>query len=316
MRFGIPNQTDVIVGTAFIVLLLEATRRSLGPALAIIAAVFLLYALTGPRGLIPITLPDLISHRGYQLDRLISQMFVTTEGIFGVALGVSTQFVFLFVLFGSMLDKAGAGKYFIDLANAFLGMYRGGAAKASVVSSGLTGMVSGSSLANVVTTGTFTIPLMKRTGFPAYKAGAVEVAVSTNGQLMPPVMGAAAFIIAEFTGLPYIDVVTAAFIPAVISYLALFYIVPLEALKLRSEEHTSELQSRGHLVCRLPLAKKNAASSDSGLTARGNDGGNRAADPSGGCRRAGRAVQPPTDGGTDRSGTRQSPTTTGGTART
>ena len=232
MRFGIPNQTDVIVGTAFIVMLLEATRRSLGPALAIIAAVFLLYALTGPRGLIPITLPDLISHRGYQLDRLISQMFVTTEGIFGVALGVSTQFVFLFVLFGSMLDKAGAGKYFIDLANAFLGMFKGGAAKASVVASGLSGMVSGSSLANVVTTGTFTIPLMKRTGLPAYKAGAVEVAVSTNGQLMPPVMGAAAFIIAEFTGLPYIDVVTAAFIPAVVSYLALFYIVHLEALKL------------------------------------------------------------------------------------
>ena len=231
-RFGIPLQRETLLGTVFLVLLLEATRRSLGPALAIIGAIFILYSMLGPRGQIPITLPDLISHRGYELDRIISQMYVTTEGIFGVALGVSTQFVFLFVLFGSMLERAGAGKYFIDLANAFLGVFRGGPAKASVVASGLTGMVSGSSLANVVTTGTFTIPLMKRSGYPPHKAAATEVAVSTNGQLMPPVMGAAAFIMAEFTGLPYLEVVKAAFIPAVISYLALFYIVHLEALKL------------------------------------------------------------------------------------
>ncbi|MDZ7707519.1 MAG: TRAP transporter fused permease subunit [Trueperaceae bacterium] len=231
-RFGIPLQREVVIGTIFLVLLLEATRRALGPALTVIGSLFLLYALLGPRGLIPITLPDLIAHRGYGLDRIVSQMFVTTEGVFGVALGVSTQFVFLFVLFGSMLDKAGAGKYFIDVANSFLGVFRGGPAKAAVVASGMTGMVSGSSLANVVTTGTFTIPLMKRTGYPAYKAAATEVAVSTNGQLMPPVMGAAAFIIAEFTGVPYIEVVKAAFVPAVIAYLALFYIVHLEALKL------------------------------------------------------------------------------------
>jgi TRAP transporter 4TM/12TM fusion protein len=231
-RFGIPLEREVILGGVFMLLLLEATRRSLGPALTVIGTAFLLYAMMGPRGLIPITLPDLISHRGYPLERIVSQMFVTTEGIFGVALGVSTQFVFLFVLFGSMLDKAGAGKFFIDLANAFLGVFRGGPAKAAVVASGMTGMVSGSSLANVVTTGTFTIPLMKRAGYPAHKAGATEVAVSTNGQLMPPVMGAAAFIMAEFTGLPYLSVVSAAFVPAVIAYLALFYIVHLEALKL------------------------------------------------------------------------------------
>ncbi len=231
-RFGIPIQREVWLGSITIILLLEATRRSLGPALAVIGGVFLLYAMMGPRGAIPYTLPDLIAHRGYPIDRIISQMYVTTEGVFGVALGVSVQFVFLFVLFGSMLDRAGAGKYFIDLANAFLGVYRGGPAKAAVVASGMTGMVSGSSLANVVTTGTFTIPLMKRAGYPAHKAAGVEVAVSTNGQLMPPVMGAAAFIIAEFTGLPYFDIVRAAFVPAVISFIALFWIVHLEALKL------------------------------------------------------------------------------------
>ena len=129
-RFGIPLQRETVLGTVFLALLLEATRRSLGPALAVIGALFILYSMLGPRGQIPITLPDLISHRGYTLDRIISQMYVTTEGIFGVALGVSTQFVFLFVLFGSMLDKAGAGKYFIELANAFLGVFRGGPAKA------------------------------------------------------------------------------------------------------------------------------------------------------------------------------------------
>ena len=231
-RFGIPIQREVVLGSVTILLLLEATRRSLGPALSIVASVFLLYALSGPRGLIPVQLPDLIAHRGYPIERLISQMYVTTEGIFGIALGVSVQFVFLFVLFGSMLDRAGAGKYFIDLANAFLGTFRGGPAKASVVASGMTGMVSGSSLANVVTTGTFTIPLMKRAGFPGHKAAGIEVAVSTNGQLMPPVMGAAAFIIAEFTNLPYFEVIRAAAIPAVISFIALFYIVHLEALKL------------------------------------------------------------------------------------
>ncbi|MEM7734504.1 MAG: TRAP transporter permease [Deinococcota bacterium] len=232
-RFGIPIEREVWFGVIFMVLLLEATRRSLGPALAIIGLVFLTYALIGPQGLLSfLRLPGLIAHRGYDVNRIISQMYVTTEGVFGIALGVSTQFVFLFVLFGSMLDKAGAGKYFIDVANSNLGTLRGGPAKAAVVASGLTGMVSGSSLANVVTTGTFTIPLMKRSGYPAHKAGATEVAVSTNGQLMPPVMGAAAFIMAEFVGIKYFDVVRAAFVPAIVSYIALFYVVHLEALKL------------------------------------------------------------------------------------
>ncbi|ERN42572.1 TRAP transporter, 4TM/12TM fusion protein [Rubidibacter lacunae KORDI 51-2] len=231
-RTGIPLAREVWLGAIFILVLLEATRRTVGPSLAIIAGLFIVYSLTGPRGTIPINLPELIAHRGYPIDRLISQMYVTSEGIFGVALGVSTNFVFLFVLFGSMLDKAGAGRFFVDVANSFLGGLRGGPAKAAVVASGLTGTISGSSLANVVSTGTFTIPLMVRAGYPAIKAAAIEVAVSTNGQLMPPVMGAAAFIIAEFTDQSYPNVLKAAVVPAVISYLALFYIVHLEALKL------------------------------------------------------------------------------------
>ena len=219
-------QLDIIVALVGIVILLETGRRVLGVALSIIAIVFLSYDVLGPY------MPELIIHKGASLNKLAGHMFLTTEGIFGVPLGVSTGFVFLFVLFGSLLDKAGAGEYFINLAFAVLGKFRGGPAKASVVASGFTGIMSGSSIANTVTTGTFTIPLMKRTGFRPEQAGAVEVAASTNGQLMPPVMGAAAFIIAEFLGLAYTDVIYAAFIPAFISYFALFYIVHLEALKL------------------------------------------------------------------------------------
>ena len=219
-------QLDIIVALVGIVILLETGRRVLGVALSIIAIVFLSYDVLGPY------MPELIIHKGASLNKLAGHMFLTTEGIFGVPLGVSTGFVFLFVLFGSLLDKAGAGEYFINLAFAILGKFRGGPAKASVVASGFTGIMSGSSIANTVTTGTFTIPLMKRTGFRPEQAGAVEVAASTNGQLMPPVMGAAAFIIAEFLGLAYTDVIYAAFIPAFISYFALFYIVHLEALKL------------------------------------------------------------------------------------
>ena len=217
---------DIVVALIGIVILLEAGRRVLGIALTIIALMFLSYDVLGPY------MPELIIHKGASLNKLAGHMFLTTEGIFGVPLGVSTGFVFLFVLFGSLLDKAGAGEYFINLAFSLLGKYRGGPAKASVVASGFTGIMSGSSIANTVTTGTFTIPLMKRTGFSPEQAGAVEVAASTNGQLMPPVMGAAAFIIAEFLGMSYTDVIYAAFIPAFVSYFALFYIVHLEALKL------------------------------------------------------------------------------------
>ena len=177
-------------------------------------------------------MPELLRHRGLPLDFAVNDIYLSTSGIFGVPLGVSASIIFLFVLFGSLLDRAGAGKYFIDVAFAAFGRFRGGAAKAAIVASGASGLYSGSSIANTVMTGTFTIPLMKKVGLPPHKAGAVEVAASTNGQLMPPVMGAAAFIMAEILGIPYIDVVRAAIIPALISYLALFYVVHLEALKL------------------------------------------------------------------------------------
>ena len=229
MRPGAYIQRDVIMGVITVIVLLEAARRALGMALSIIAIVFLIYDYFGQY------MPDLIAHKGASITKLAGQMYLTTEGIFGVPLGVSAGFVFLFVLFGALLEKAGAGEYFINMAYAGLGKYRGGPAKASVAASGLTGIISGSSIANTVTTGTFTIPLMKRLGFPAHKAAAVEVAASTNGQLMPPIMGAAAFIIAEFLGLAYTDVVMAAFIPAFVSYFALFYIVHLESLKLGLE---------------------------------------------------------------------------------
>jgi TRAP transporter 4TM/12TM fusion protein len=225
-RQGLPNQLDIWMGIILIVLLLEAARRSLGPALTILGGIFLAYTIFGPY------LPEVLRHRGVPLDFIISDMYLTTTGIFGVPLGVSTDFVFLFVLFGAMLDRAGGGKYFIDVAFSALGTFRGGPAKAAVLASGLTGLVSGSSIANTVTTGTFTIPLMKKVGFPGYKAAAVEVAASTNGQLMPPVMGAAAFIMAEVVGLPYLDVVRAAFLPAIISYLALFWVVHIESMKM------------------------------------------------------------------------------------
>ncbi|HOP45192.1 MAG TPA: TRAP transporter fused permease subunit, partial [Flavobacteriales bacterium] len=176
-------------------------------------------------------MPELISHRGASLSRTMSHQWLTTEGVFGVAIGVSTSFVFLYVLFGSMLEKAGAGAYFIKVAFSLLGHMRGGPAKAAVVASGLSGVISGSSIANVVTTGTFTIPLMKRVGFPKTKAGAIEVAASVNGQLMPPVMGAAAFLMVEYVGISYFEVIKHALLPAIICYAALFYIVHLEAVK-------------------------------------------------------------------------------------
>lgn len=224
-RPGLPTIPDLIAAGVGMVLLLEATRRTLGPALLIIACIFLFYTFAGRY------MPDLISHRGSSFQRAMSQQWLTAEGVFGIALGVSTGFVFLFVLFGALLDKAGAGNYFIKVAFSLLGHFRGGPAKAAVVASGLTGLISGSSIANVVTTGTFTIPLMKRVGFPAERAGAVEVAASTNGQIMPPVMGAAAFLMVEYVGIPYVDVIRHAFLPAVISYIGLLYLVHLEALK-------------------------------------------------------------------------------------
>ncbi|WP_076589483.1 TRAP transporter permease [Vibrio ostreicida] len=224
-RSGAPTTADIVVAVTGMILLLEATRRALGPPLMVVAAVFLLYTFGGPY------MPDVIAHKGASLNKAMSHLWLTTEGVFGVALGVSTSFVFLFVLFGAMLERAGAGAYFIKVAFSLLGHMKGGPAKAAVVASGLSGLVSGSSIANVVTTGTFTIPLMKRVGFPGTKAGAVEVAASTNGQLTPPIMGAAAFLMVEYVGISYVEVIKAAILPALISYIALIYIVHLEACK-------------------------------------------------------------------------------------
>ena len=226
-RSGLPTDSQIWVGTLGLLILLEASRRSLGPALTLVASIFLAYSYFGQGWLIP----DLIAHQGQSLNSIINRQWLSTEGVFGIPLGVSTAFVFLFVLFGSLLDKGGAGNYFIQMAFAGLGHLRGGPAKAAVVGSAATGLISGSSIANVVTTGTFTIPLMKRVGFSSEKAGAVEVSSLVNGQIMPPVMGAAAFLMVEFIGISYLEVITHAFIPAVISYISLIYIVHLEALK-------------------------------------------------------------------------------------
>ncbi|MFV2034647.1 MAG: TRAP transporter permease, partial [Halocynthiibacter sp.] len=222
---GRRTDLEITVAVLGVIALLEVTRRVLGMALVIVAAVFLIYAFFGPY------MPEMISHRGMSISRFADHFWMTTEGVFGLPLGVSNSFIFLFVLFGGLLEKAGAGNFFIKLSFSLLGHLRGGPGKAAVVSSGLTGLVSGSAIANVVTTGTFTIPLMKRSGFSAEKAAAIEVSSSINGQLMPPVMGAAAFLMTELVGISYFEVIKSAFLPAVISYIGLFYIVHLEAVK-------------------------------------------------------------------------------------
>lgn len=228
IRVGTPIVMDIVVGLVLVVLLLEAARRVIGPALPVIAICFCTYAFLSSQWFIP----DVLQAKSVSLNKFIGQMTMSTEGIYGVPLDVSAKIVFLFVLFGSMLDKAGGGRYFIRLSMGLLGGFKGGPAKAAILGSGLTGMVSGSSIANIVTTGTFTIPMMKKVGYPPTKAAAVEVAASTDGQLAPPIMGAAAFIIAEYVNVPYIEVVKAAAIPAFASYAALFYISHIEASKL------------------------------------------------------------------------------------
>ena len=229
MRAGVPIVRDLVFGVILVLLLLEATRRSVGPALPVIAVLFTAYAFLGPY------MPDMLAFKGVSLTKYISNITLSSEGIYGIPLGVSTSIVYLFVLFGALLDNAGAGRFFTRLAISVLGGFKGGAAKAAVAASGFTGIVSGSSIANIVTTGPFTIPLMKKIGYPPKKAAAVEVAASTDGQLMPPIMGAAAFIIAEYVNVPYIEVVKAAAIPALVSYFGLFCITHLEASKLGIE---------------------------------------------------------------------------------
>ena len=238
-RPGMPTTLDLVVAVTGLALLLEAARRALGLPMVILAIVFLGYIFLGPY------MPEVIAHRGASLAKGMSHIWLTTEGVFGVALSVSASFIFLFVLFGALLETAGAGNYFIKSAIALLGHMRGGPAKAAVVASASTGLISGSSIANVVTTGTFTIPLMKSVGYRADKAAAVEVASSVNGQLMPPVMGAAAFLMVEYVGITYVQVMKHAILPALISYIALFYIVHLEALKAGMEGLPRRQQSSG-----------------------------------------------------------------------
>ncbi|PHR74428.1 MAG: C4-dicarboxylate ABC transporter [Arcobacter sp.] len=239
MRLGVPNKLDLITSVIGLVLLLEATRRSLGPPLMIVAVLALSYAYFGGG-----------DYGGASLNKIVSHMWITTEGAFGIALGVSASMVFLFVLFGSLLEQAGAGNYFIRVAFSLMGHFKGGPAKAAVVSSAMTGMISGSSIANVVTTGTFTIPLMKKVGFSAEKAGAIEVAASTNGQLTPPIMGAAAFLMVEYVGIPFTDIIKHAILPALISYIALIYIVHLEAMKadMKGMPRVHKLSRLGKLI--------------------------------------------------------------------
>jgi TRAP transporter 4TM/12TM fusion protein len=228
-RPGQPNLQDVIVATVGLLLLLEATRRAVGMPMTVLAILFLAYILLGRY------LPDVLAHKGASWERMLSHQWLTTEGVFGVALGVSVSYIFIFVLFGALLDRAGAGNYMMQVSFAMLGHLRGGPAKVAVVSSALNGLISGSSVSNVVSGGIFTIPLMTKAGYGGVKAGAIETASSVNGQIMPPVMGAAAFLMVEYVGIPYTDIVKHAFLPAIISYIALFYIVHLEAMKLGME---------------------------------------------------------------------------------
>ena len=228
-RPGLWTSSDIIMSGIGMAVLLIAVYRSLGLPLVIIASLFLCLAFFGGYSE---WVGSITNYGGASFKKAMGHYWMQTEGVFGVALGVSTTMIFLFVLFGALLEKAGGGNWFIKVAIALLGALRGGPAKASVLSSMMTGMISGSSIANTVTTGTFTIPLMKRIGFSREKAGAVEVASSTNGQLTPPVMGAAAFLMVEYVNIPYIEVIKHAFLPAVISYIALLYIVHLESLKM------------------------------------------------------------------------------------
>ncbi|PID36538.1 MAG: C4-dicarboxylate ABC transporter [Rhodobacterales bacterium] len=241
---GLADQSDAWFALAGVIFLFIAAYRTLGPVMVVLAMVFMAYVFWGSSEMVP----DQIRWAGASLRKAMSHMWITSEGVFGIALGVSTKFVFLFVLFGALLDKAGAGGYFIKMAFGALGHLRGGPAKAAVVGSAATGLISGSSIANVVTTGTFTIPLMKRVGFSAEKAGSVEVASSVNGQIMPPVMGAAAFLMVEYVGISYVEVITHAFLPAVISYIALVYIVHLEAVKNRMPTIGDRTVSMGKTV--------------------------------------------------------------------
>jgi TRAP transporter 4TM/12TM fusion protein len=253
MRAGLPTTMDLTVGFIGILLLLEATRRVSNPILPGIAIFFLFYCYAGRY------FPAMFAHRGFNVMRIINHMYMGTEGVFGIPLGVSATFVFMFILFGAFLEQTGMGRFIIDLSMALAGWSTGGPAKVAVVSSGLMGSISGSSVANVCTTGMFTIPLMKSVGYRPHFAGAVEAVASTGGQIMPPVMGAAAFIMAEFLGVPYLKVALAAVVPALLYYFAVIVQVHLEASRLGLKGLPREqlpkilplLKAKGHLL--IPL---------------------------------------------------------------
>ncbi|WP_292018288.1 TRAP transporter permease, partial [Megasphaera sp. UBA4382] len=253
LRSGTVTTMDYIVGSIGILLILEATRRAVGKPMLCVVLAFLAYAFAGPY------MPGVLAHRGLTPEQLVGHLYFTTEGVFGIPLGVSSTFIFLFILFGAYLEATGLGKFFIDLANAIAGWSSGGPAKVAVISSALMGTVSGSSVANVVGTGSFTIPMMKKLGYHKNFAGAVEAASSTGGQLMPPVMGAAAFLMAEFVGVPYIDIVKAAVIPALLYFTGICLGVHFEAKRnnLKGVPRSqlpkiwTILKERGHLA--LPL---------------------------------------------------------------
>jgi TRAP transporter 4TM/12TM fusion protein len=252
-RAGDPNTTDLIFGLLTVMLVLEGGRRIVGNALTILSSIFLLYAYFGPY------MPKIIGHRGYSVPDIINYMYLTTEGIYGVAIGVSATYIFLFILFGSFLEKTGMGQLFSDASMALAGHTAGGPAKVSVISSGFLGSINGSAIANVVTTGAFTIPLMKRTGYSANYAGAVEAAASVGGQIIPPVMGATAFIMAETLGMSYGEIALAAIIPGFLYYLGVIMMVHLRAKRLGLEGMKREdlpkvskvFKERGHLL--IPL---------------------------------------------------------------
>ncbi len=224
-RIGMPSTTDLVLGFVCMALVLEGTRRSIGWPLPIVTVLFLLYAYFGNH------IPGIFGHRGYDIFRIINQMYLTTEGIFGVPIGVVVTIVFLFILFGAFLEKSGGGNFFITLAVALAGRARGGPAKIAVLASGLMGTISGSSIANVVTTGSFTIPLMKKIGYRPAFAASVESAASTGGQIMPPIMGAGVFVMAEFTQIPYLTIIMAAIIPALLYYFSIYMNVHFEACR-------------------------------------------------------------------------------------
>jgi TRAP transporter 4TM/12TM fusion protein len=229
-----PRQIDITVGMITTLVVLEAARRSVGLGLTIIGVVFILYAFAGSRGELPFLadwMPGILNHRGYTLERLASQLTLGAEGIFGLPLGVAATLIFVFVLFGAFLEVTGAGKFFIDLAYASMGRQRGGPAKAAVIASAGMGSISGSAIANVVTTGAFTIPLMKKLGYRPSQAGGIEAAASTGGQIMPPLMGAGAFLMSEFTQVPYVDIVLVSIFPAILYFGAVFLLVHIAAVK-------------------------------------------------------------------------------------